>query len=80
MLSEQAVIYFFTDYDKNYTTAGRINKSLGLEWDDSEVLIFPLNIPSKIQGVLNRSDIESGIGNYLISKGVPILDFYSHNY
>lgn len=29
---------------------------------------------------LNRSDIESGIGNYLISQGIPILDYYSHNY
>ena len=46
-------------------------------WDTKNVLIFPLcNIPDG----LNRSDTESGIGNYLISKGVPILDFYSHNY
>ncbi len=67
----------FTDYAKNNTTAGLINQYLGLEWDDSEVLIFPLN---NIQDGLNRSDIESGIGNYLISQGVPILDFYSHNY
>ncbi|MGL5479316.1 MAG: hypothetical protein ACRDCB_09790 [Clostridium sp.] len=68
---------YFTEYCKNNTTAGLINKALGLEWDDSEILIFPL---IDIQKGLNRSDIESGIGNYLISKGVPILDFYSHNY
>lgn len=67
----------FTEYAKNNTTAGLIIQSLDLEWDDSEVLIFPLN---NIQDGLNRSDIESGIGNYLISQGVPILDFYSHNY
>lgn len=67
----------FTDYAKNNTTAGLINQSLGLEWDETEVLIFPLN---KFKEGLNRSDIESGIGNYLISRGVPILDFYSHNY
>lgn len=68
---------YFTDYAKKNTTAGRILQSLNKEWDDSSVFIFPLiNIPKG----LNRSDIESGIGNYLISKGVPILDFYSHNY
>ena len=68
---------YFTEYTKNNTTAGLIIQALGLEWDDSEVLVFPLN---NIPYGLNRSDIESGIGNYLISKGVPILDFYSHNY
>lgn len=68
---------FFTDKTRQETSAGIINEVLGLEWDESVVLIFPLrNIPEG----LNRSDIESGIGNYLIHKGVPILDFYSHNY
>lgn len=68
---------YFTDNIKNVTTSGLINQKLDLEWDENMVLIFPLkNIPKG----LNRSDIESGIGNYLISKGVPILDFYSHNY
>lgn len=57
-------------------TSGKIITYLGQEWDKSFVLIFPLkNIPSE----LNRHRIESGIGNYLISKGVPILDLYSHN-
>lgn len=68
---------FFTQKTKDETTAGRINQYLNLEWDDSIVLIFPL---IRIPKGLNRSDIESGIGNYLIFKGVPILDFYSHNY
>lgn len=68
---------FFNDNAKNSTVSGCINQKLELKWDESVVLIFPLkNIPKG----LNRSDIESGIGNYLISKGVPILDFYSHNY
>ena len=67
----------FTDYAKKNTSAGRIINELGLDWNDDEVLIFPLkNIPEG----LKRSDIESGIGNYLISKKVPILDFYSHNF
>ncbi len=68
---------FFSDNAKNNTPAGIINQVLGLEWDEDDVLIFPLiNMPKH----LYRSDIESGIGNYLISKGVPILDYYSHNY
>lgn len=41
------------------------------------MLIFPLSsIPQKYP--INK--IERGIGNYLISKKVPIIDFYSHNY
>ena len=67
----------FSEWARNNTTAGLINQHLKKEWDDSFVLIFPLK---EIQDNLNRSDIESGIGNYLINKGVPILDFYSHNY
>ena len=68
---------YFTDFAEKNTTAGRINQILNQKWDDTVVLVFPLvNIPDG----LNRSDIESGIGNYLISQGVPILDYYSHNY
>lgn len=65
----------FSEYAKNNTPAGIINQVLKQEWDEEDVLIFPLiGIPEH----LYRSDIESGIGNYLISKGVPILDYYSH--
>lgn len=64
---------YFTDFAEKNTTAGRINQILNQKWDDTVVLVFPLvNIPDG----LNRSDIESGIGNYLISQGVPILDYY----
>lgn len=60
-----------------YTTSGILIHQLGKEWDTSFVLVFPLvDIPSG----KNRRDIERAIGNYLIAKGVPILDFYSHNY
>ncbi|WP_369813894.1 hypothetical protein, partial [Halolactibacillus sp. JCM 19043] len=60
-----------------YNTSGIIVHHLGKCWDESFVLLFPLkNIP----GNLSRSDVERGIGNYLIDKGVPILDFYFHNY
>ncbi|XCB30398.1 hypothetical protein RQN30_03010 [Arcanobacterium hippocoleae] len=58
-------------------TSGIIVQKLGQDWDRSFVLVFPLhNIPKD----LTRSDIETGIGNYLIEKKVPILDYYSHRY
>ena len=64
--------------DPNYHhTKGILVHYVGKEWDESFVLVFPLkNIPSE----LNRHEVERGIGNYLISKNVPIIDFYSHNY
>lgn len=66
-----------TGADVNFNmdnTSGKIIKALGKQWNDKYVLIFPLtNIK------YNRQLIESGIGNYLISKEVPILDYYSHN-
>ena len=66
--------------DKNYwkyNTSGILAHKLGLEWNKSFVLIFPLqNIPS----TLSRSDVECGIGNYLIEKGSPIMDYYSHKF
>lgn len=71
----------FTKKAKENTSAGKINTFLGgeNEWDEKHVLIFPLNGIEKLEE-FNRSDIESGIGNYLIAKNVPILDYYSHNY
>ena len=67
----------FSEYAKNNTPAGIINKVLIKEWDEKDVLIFPLiGMPE----YLYLSDIESGVGNYLISKGAPMLDYYSHNY
>ena len=60
------------DYDN---TSGKIINYVGQLWDESFVLLVPLcDIPDG----LDRRSIESGIGNYLISKGVPILDYYSH--
>lgn len=57
-------------------TSGKIISHLNKQWRQDFVLVFPLpNIGDK-----ERSDIECGIGNYLIDKEVPILDFYSHQY
>lgn len=65
------------DY-KISNSAGILLHKLGKTWDTSFVLVFPLNIP--IGYTYTIGDIESGIGNYLISRDVPILDYYSHNY
>lgn len=65
------------EYDKKHTTSGIIIHYLEKKWDDTFALIFPLK---KIPDKLKRGDIERGIGNYLIQKGVPILDFFSHRY
>lgn len=57
-----------------YATSGIILHKLNLEWDESFLLIFPL------QGIEDsqRKDIEEGVGNFLIENDVPIIDFYSH--
>lgn len=57
-------------------TSGKILKFLEKEWDDTKVVIIPLKFKDN---TLNRQMVESGIGNYLISKDVPILDYFSHN-
>nr|DAP44686.1 MAG TPA: hypothetical protein [Caudoviricetes sp.] len=60
-----------------HNSAGIIVHKLGKEWDDSFVLIFPLKgIPEGY----TRLDVETAIGNMLIEKNIPILDFYSHMY
>ena len=64
-------------YEWKYNTSGIIIHKCGQTWDDENVLVFPLkNIPAGI----DVDKIETGIGNYLTEKGVPILDFYSHNF
>lgn len=77
---------YFTSKTKEETSAGKINiflKQLEAdeehEWDEESILVFPLIGLNKLEGI-DRSDIESGIGNYLIANDVPILDYYSHNY
>lgn len=71
------------DYDKKkdngkwlYSFSGVLIKYLGEEWNEEYVFVFPLvklaNHP------YTRHKVEKEIGNYLIDKGVPILDYYSH--
>ena len=67
----------FSNRTEKKTSSGKINTHLHQEWDKSKVLIFPLiNIPKE----LNRSDVESIVGNYLTDHDIPILDFFSHRY
>ncbi len=56
-----------------YNTSGILLHSVGGKWNNGFVLIIPIKDA-------NICDIETGIGNYLISKNVPIIDYYSHNY
>lgn len=64
-------------YPWAHNTSGILVHQLNKVWDESFVLIFPLiNIPVG----MSRQDIERAVGNYLIHKKVPIIDFYSHNY
>lgn len=60
-----------------HNTSGIITYNVGKEWDKSFVLLFPIKQIPKGQ---NSGSIETGVGNYLISQGVPILDYYSLNY
>lgn len=60
-----------------YNTSGIIVHKLNKEWDKSFLLVFPLcDIPLGY----TRKDLEKAVGNFLIEKKVPILDFYSHIY
>lgn len=59
-----------------YSTSGIILHKLNLEWDESFILVFPLK--DVTDGFCK--DVEMGIGEYLIAKGIPIIDFYSHTF
>lgn len=71
------------DYDKRengkwlHTTSGILIHKLHKRWDKSFVLVFPLH---REGCTYDRHDIETAVGNFLIANGIPILDFYSHNY
>lgn len=42
-------------------------------------MIYAFPITQELLSVKNRKEIETGIGNYLEDRGVPIIDYYSHN-
>ena len=62
-----------------HNTSGILVHSVNLKWDDSFFLVFPLlGLPEGNEGKKQRHNIETGIGNNLISNHVPIIDYYSH--
>lgn len=69
-----------TGMDVNFSydnSSGILIRHVKKNWDESFVLIIPLpDIPYGYR----RHDIEKAIGNYLIEKEIPIIDFYSHLY
>ena len=67
-------------FDVNYkytNSSGILVNEVNEEWDSSFVLIFPLT-PEMLKN-FTKGEIECAIGNYLISKNIPIIDYYSHN-
>ena len=67
-----------SDINHSYqNTAGRIIQMVNKSWDTSNVFIFP--ITSAMTKYKSRKQIETGVGQYLIDKGVPVIDYYSHN-
>lgn len=67
-----------SDINHSYeNTAGKLIQMVNKSWDTSNVFIFP--ITSAMTKYKTRKQIETGIGKYLIDKGVPIIDYYSHN-
>lgn len=65
------------NFDYNNFSGQCIN-SVSMAWDESFVFVFPLT--NDILGSREPDEIENAVGNYLRAKGVPIIDFYSHNY
>lgn len=68
------------DINFNYdNSSGKLLEMLNPRkyWDDSFVFIFPL-IKNMVEKY-NRKRIETAVGNFLLEKGVPIIDYYSHN-
>lgn len=67
-----------SDINHSYTnTSGRLIQMVEKRWDTSNVFIFP--ITSAMTKYKSRKQIETGIGQYLIDQGVPIIDYFSHN-
>lgn len=67
-----------SDINHSYSnTSGKLIRSINQEWDTKNLFVFP--ITGAMTKYKKRKQIETGIGQYLISKSVPIIDFYSHN-
>ena len=71
---------------KKNSSCGTLVREVGDEFDESFVFVFPLtqqmirtkNNPKSYERKYTVSELERAVGNYLYSKGVPIIDYYSH--
>lgn len=72
--------------NENYGTWRVIRELPRIEWDDEEVIIVPVKgLDTKSVGIKNvdnilhcRNGVEQCIGEYLIEKNIPILNYYQH--
>lgn len=67
-------------------SCGILVDEVGEVFDSSFVFVFPLtqqmirtkSEPNSYNRKYSSAELELAVGNYLIDKGVPIIDFYSH--
>lgn len=67
-------------------SCGILVNEVGETFDTSFVFVFPLTQdmirtkaePNSYYRKYSSSELELAVGNYLIDKGVPIIDYYSH--
>lgn len=70
----------------NNNSCGVLVNEVGEEFDTSFVFVFPLTkqmirtkaAPNSYYREYSSDELELAVGNYLIDKGVPIIDYYSH--
>lgn len=73
------------NWDTNLSCGILVN-SVGEAFDTSFVFVFPLTKqmirtktePNSFFRKYSSTELELAVGNYLIDKGVPIIDYYSH--
>lgn len=70
--------------NKSYGTWRIISAIDGVEWDDKYVIVIPIqNIKNyrikKDENILSyRNGVEHYLGDYLLSKKIPILNYFQH--
>ncbi|WEV45816.1 hypothetical protein OZX60_03540 [Streptococcaceae bacterium ESL0687] len=66
-----------------WNTSGIIIESLGKQWNESFVVIFPIPLAKTLSAKMRKLEmgkLEHGLGGALILADCPILDYYSHTY
>ena len=70
----------------NSLSCGILVDEVGESFDTSFIFVFPITQqmirskadPTSLYRKYTSSGLELAVGNYLIDKGVPIIDYYSH--